>query len=318
LLESRTSFTELAKICGISVTAVIRRYSRLKKTGIVTGEHMYLNPLSVGYESIAEVGIILRDLADREKVIERLRAKTQVRFPGPGLGKYDMYGLLLARKLNELSEIVQYVDVKPYVKRLDVLIFADLWDNPWHPENLIVKPSEQKNTVPSSNRTRTKFEQVQLDNVDIKILKALIKNSRVAFNEIAEKLNISTANVIKRYHFLREKNVLNLSSITLDLSKLGYKAIADSYLKVENRSAIPEIEAQLLQIPNLTFCAKFVGGVYDMRIAVIISDLDDFFSLKKQIYSIKNIKNAEFYLFGPTPPWPDDFIGQTLISIQDK
>jgi DNA-binding Lrp family transcriptional regulator len=252
-------------------------------------------------------------LADREKVLERLRTKTQVRFPGPGLGKYDTYGLLLARKLNELSEIVQYVDIKPYVKSLNVLIFADLWDNPWHPENLVVKPSEQKNMIPSTNRSRKKFEHVELDDADIKILKALMENSRVAFIEIAEKLNISTANVIKRYHFLREKNVLNLSSITLDLSKLGYKAIADSYLKIENRSTMPEVETQLLQIPNLTFCAKYVGGVYDMRIAVIISDLDDFFALKKQIYSIRNIKKAEFYLFGPTPPWPDDFIGQTLI-----
>ena len=32
LIESRTSFTELAKICGISITATIRRYNRLKKT----------------------------------------------------------------------------------------------------------------------------------------------------------------------------------------------------------------------------------------------------------------------------------------------
>ena len=158
-----------------------------------------------------------------------------------------------------------------------------------------------------------KFEQVPLDDIDIRILKALMENSRVGFNEIAEKLKISTANVIKRYHFLREKNVLNLSSVTLDLSKLGYNAIADIYIKVENRSTMPEVEAQLLQIPNLTFCAKYVGGAYDMRIAVIISDLNDFFVLKKRVYSIKSIQRAEFYLFGPIPPWPMDIISQTLI-----
>ena len=67
LAESRTSFTELAKICGISVTAVIRRYGRLKKTGIILGEHMHLNPLSLGYESVAEVGI-LTGLENQKKV----------------------------------------------------------------------------------------------------------------------------------------------------------------------------------------------------------------------------------------------------------
>ena len=157
MIESRTSFTELAKLCGISVTAVIRRYSRFKKNGTIIGEHMYLNPLSVGYESIAEVGLTLTNLADREKVIERLRTKRYVIIPGPALGKYDIYGILLARKINDLSEIVQSIDIKPYVRNLDVLIFADLWDSPWHPENLIVKPSEQKNMIPRANTSQNEI-----------------------------------------------------------------------------------------------------------------------------------------------------------------
>ena len=111
----------------------------------------------------------------------------------------------MARKLNDLSEIVQSIDIKPYVKNLDVLIFADLLNTPWHPENLIVKPSEQKNMSPKVNRTQTKLEQIPLDEIDIMIAKELMENSRVGFNEIAEKLKISTANVIKRYHTLREK-----------------------------------------------------------------------------------------------------------------
>ena len=78
LKESRTSFTELAKICGISITAIIRRYNRLKKTGIICGENMYLNPLSAGYESIAEIGI-MTDLADKEKVAQALSKRQSER-----------------------------------------------------------------------------------------------------------------------------------------------------------------------------------------------------------------------------------------------
>jgi Lrp/AsnC family transcriptional regulator for asnA, asnC and gidA len=321
LVESRTSFTELAKICGISVTAVIRRYTRLKKTGIILGEHMYLNPISVGYESIAEIGI-LTDLADKEKVAEKvaesLGTKSFVRFGTNALGKYDIYGLVAARKVAELSEIVQHIDIKPYVKSLDVLIFADLWDNPWHPENLIIKPG-QENPVPNNGRPRKKFEpavidDAAIDDIDKNIAKMLMENSRVAFNEIAGKLKISTANVIERYHKLREKNVLNLSSITLDICKLGYNAIADAYIKVTNRANLSEVEAQLLKIPNLTFCAKFVGGVYDLRTAVSVSNFDDYFALKKMIYSIGDIKHAELYLFGKPKPWIGDFIGQTVLA----
>jgi Lrp/AsnC family transcriptional regulator, regulator for asnA, asnC and gidA len=291
---------------------VIRRYKRLKKTGIIVGEHMYLNPLSVGYESIAEVGI-MTDLADKEKVAETLKNKPSIKISG-SLGKYDMYGLLLARKLNELNELVQQIDIKPYVKSVDVLIFADLWKNPWHPENLVIKPFEQEKNISSTNKSPKKFETICLvDDIDKSIAKALMQNSRTPFNEIAEKLNISTANVIQRYHLLREKNVLNLSTITVDLPKLGYKAIADSYIKVTNRGTLNDVETQLLQIPNATFCAKYVGGTYDLRVAVTVSDFNDVFFLKKQICSIKNIKNAEFYIFENPGPWIGDIIGQTLI-----
>ena len=313
LVESRTSFTELAKICNISVTAVIRRYERLKRTGIIRGEHMYLNPLSMGYESIAEIGI-MTDLADEEKVGELLRTNPRVKIAGP-LGKYSIYALLVAQKLNELNETVQQIDLKPYVKSLDVLIFADLWNNPWHPENLLVKPSEQENFITRPKKSKNKFEHVNLDETDISIAEMLMENSRTPFNAIAEKLGISTNNVIQRYQFLREKNVLNLSSISLDLPKLGYKATADSYIKVENRGNLPEVEAQLLQIPNASFCAKFVGGAYDLRVAVNVTDFADVFRLKKQVSAIKNIKAAEFYLAEIPGSWPDDFIGRNLLGV---
>ena len=57
LTDSRTSFTELSKICNITIPAVKNRFNRLKKTGIITSEFMYINPFSLGYESISEIGI---------------------------------------------------------------------------------------------------------------------------------------------------------------------------------------------------------------------------------------------------------------------
>jgi Lrp/AsnC family transcriptional regulator, leucine-responsive regulatory protein len=271
---------------------------------------MHLNPVSVGYESIAEVGI-LTDLADKEKVAEMLKAKPFVKIVGH-LGKYDIYAFLQARKLDELSQQVQQIDIKPYVKSVDVLIFADLWNSPWHPENLMIRPTEKEKNL-NSVGDKKKFQPILLDDFDKSIAKTLMGDSRTPFNVIAEKLGISTANVIKRYQCLREKNVLNLSTITVDLSKLGYKAIADIFIKVANRGTLPEVEAQLLQLHNATFCAKFVGGAYDLRIAVAITDFNDFSLLKKQIYSMLNIKNAEFYLFENPRYWLKDFVGQDLI-----
>lgn len=312
LMESRTSFTELAKRCNISVTAVIRRYKRLKKTGIICGEHMYLNPFSVGYAGILEIGI-MTDLADIEKVAESLRTKKSILILETPVGKYTITGLLKVPKIDDLNEEIQQIDIKPYVKSLDILIHAEPWNNPWHPENLVIKTSEGEKLIKKPAKSKTKFEHVSLDEIDKSIAKMLMKNSRITFKKIAEKLEISTNNVIQRYKSLREKNVLNLSSISIDLFKLGYKAITDCYIKVENRGNLPYVEAQLLQTPNAIFYAKFLGGVYDMRVAVIVAKFKDVFRLQKQIRSIKNIKTAEFYLHDIPGPWPVDYIGENLI-----
>ena len=315
LIESRTSFTELAKICGISITAAIRRYSRLKKTGIICGENMHLNPLSVGYENIAEIGI-MTDLADKEKAAQALSKRHSVRietFNASPLGKYNIYGQLRARKLAELTQLIQRIDIKPFTKSLDVLIYADLWNNPWHPENLVVLPSEREKFIIKTRKSIPNFEHAALDETDKLIMKMLMENSRVAFKDIAEKVKITTKNVIQRYQSLREKNVLNLSTISLDLFKLGYKAILDIYINVDNRGNLNDVEAQLLQTPNLVYCAKFVGGAYDLRVAIVLSNFEDVFRLKKQINLIGNIRKTEFYIHEIPNPWPSDILGPTLL-----
>jgi Lrp/AsnC family transcriptional regulator for asnA, asnC and gidA len=313
LRESRTSFTEMATMCGISVTAIIRRYRRLKKAGIILGEHMYLNPLSVGYGSMVEIGIIT-DLADTEKFIESLKIKSLTLVSSNPIGKYNITGLARALKLDDLMEQIQKMDIKPYVKSLDTLIYSELWKNQWHPENLVVKPSKEEKTIKKHENSQTKFEQVSLDETDKSIAQMLMDNSRMSFKKIAEKLEISTNNVIQRYKHLREKNVLNLSTISVDLYKLGYNGITDCYIKVENRGNLPDVEAQLLQIPNAIFCVKFLGGAYDIRVAVMVSDFEDIFSLKKDVRSISHIKKAEFYLHDIPPAWPVDFIAGDLIK----
>jgi DNA-binding Lrp family transcriptional regulator len=79
--------------------------------------------------------------------------------------------------------------------------------------------------------TRTSFTE---------IAKILSQNSRAQFKKIAEQLNISTKTVINRYKRLRG-HVLTLSTITVDLKKLGYNAIATLFMKAVNKSKILEM-----------------------------------------------------------------------------
>ena len=57
LLESRTSFTDIADECEITVTAVRMRYKNLWKQGVINGEVMLVNPHSLGYQHIVDLCI---------------------------------------------------------------------------------------------------------------------------------------------------------------------------------------------------------------------------------------------------------------------
>ncbi len=300
LHESRTSFTELAQICDLSITAIIRRYNRLRNSGIICAENMHLNPLSVGYQSMAEIGI-MTDLADKEIVAHALSNKQSVNLTA-ALGKYNIYGVVVAQTLSEMMKLVEQVDMKRYVKSLDLLIYADLSHSPWHPENLVIEPlQKESNTI--IERPVADFESVLLDETDKRLARLLVQNSRMPFNEIAKQLQIPIKSVFQRYKNLREKNAFHLSTISVDPSMLGFVAVLDTYINVVNREGLPELEKQLLQIRNLTFCAKYVGGAYDLRVAIPVSGFSEVFELQKKINSMGNIKKAEHYLHEIPQRW---------------
>jgi Lrp/AsnC family transcriptional regulator, regulator for asnA, asnC and gidA len=305
-------------MCGISVTAVQRRYRRLKETGVINSENMHLNPVAMGFENVAEVGIET-NFADREKVLDSLRNIPALRifnFAGnfETIGKYNIYGLAIGKRLDQLTETVGKIDSNPLVINVDLLIDAEPWISPWHPENLRVNLAEQEKVIKRPQKTDNRFEPTYLDEIDKGIIKMLMQNSRVPFNKIARKLNSSTATVIRKYKLLREKKVLTLSSIAIDLKKLGYKAVLDTFIKVDKRSDSPQTETQLLEIPNVIFFSKYVGGAYDFRTGTIVAEFQDVSRLKKQICSMSNIKTSEFYINEVVYPWPFDLLGHTILD----
>jgi len=219
LKEARTTFTEIAKDCKISVVAVRMRYNHLKKLGVIKGEIMQVNPYSLGYKCVGNIGI--NTAVENEKaVIGFLKKKFPSTYPVPSWGRYNLGIRIVKRNIEEWAEALHILDSNPHIKLADPLI----WLNPMgmdHPENLEIKPLEnrgQENTI-EQNPTPIRKEQIQLDEIDRQIARILTYNSRISFRKIGIQLNISTQQVIQRYKKLRG-NVLTLSAVSLDLKKL--------------------------------------------------------------------------------------------------
>jgi len=310
LKESRTSFTEMAKECKITVGAVRMRYKRLCKDGIINGEVTLINPHCLGYRHIVDLEIVT-DTENEKQVATFLETKTQISqvicHSGNFLGKVAL------RDLNKLSKIIEELEVNHQIKRVNTLIWAEAV-NIEFPQNLVINPLKQDIHRKIDRPALTNLDQtpIEMDEIDRKIAAILSRKSRTPFRKIAEQLDISTKTVIQRYKKLRKK-IFTRSTITLNLNKLGYKALVNLYIKVTNRSKMNEIYGQLLQIPNVIVIIRLVGN-FDLYVAVVLEDFDNLFKTRELIGKINYIEEPHEFLVPSPPSWPFNLFPALLES----
>ena len=301
LRESRTSFTDIAKSCGISVGAVRMRYAQLKENGVVTGETMQVSPHSLGYRYVSDLGI--QTSADQEEaVLEFLKSKPYLSHTGGPFGKYNFWTKVVLHDMQELTGILADLESNPSIKHVDTFTWAEAV-NLERVENLVISPlafeSPQKTLAVANS---VSFTEIKLDEKDRYIAKILSSSSRTPFRKIASQLGISTKNVIQRYKRLRNK-VLMYSTITVDLTKLGYSAWAHMLIKITNRSKVAEVCSKLLQVPNIIVLIRYIGP-YDLYATLAVADFEQLFKSEERIRRIDGIEHADLYLSPIYPKWP--------------
>ncbi len=310
LKESRTSFTDLSKICNITVGAVRMRYKKLWRIGVINGEIMQVNPQSLGYKCISDIGI-LSNIEDEKKVLSFLESRTYIQYVIRVYGKYNIRAKVALVDMQELAAILEDLESNELIKQVDAMIWAEV-ANTDHPENLVINFNngvEKKQTSTPHNVPATKLP-VEMDELDRKIAKILSQHSRTTFRKIAEQTGISTKNVIQRYRRLRG-TVLTLSTVTVNLKKLGYNAHAFAFVKVANKSKVQEIYNQVLCMPNMLAATRLIGP-YDLALILSLQEFQELFKFKENMRKINGVEDTEIFLGPALPTYPLNLF-QTLL-----
>ena len=92
----------------------------------------------------------------------------------------------------------------------------------------------------------------RLDETDHLILDILLENTRVAFTDIAKKLNISAGTVHVRVKKMEESGIIQGSTLTVDYEKLGYSFVAYVGIFLENTSQTKFVLQRINEIPYVT------------------------------------------------------------------
>ena len=318
--EPRTSFTELSKDCKITVQAVRSRYERMKKNGIINGAIMQVNPKNLGFDCCG-VLVITTESGKEDEVRDYFKTKDCVVNDYGYASNMNMVKIVGLRDVESFVKVVDELKARPYVKSVEPSIWIDQ-TNMVHPENLIVAPykeSEMKiqtekttqadlperQITPSPHRDldNQNFKEIQIDEIDWKIVKIISQNARISFSKIAKQVGIATNSVIKRYKKLRKNNVLHLSSIQVNLEKLGYKAMAVLSLKVSKGSNTSKIYEQMVQMPNVIITIRTLG-LHDLMITVPLTEFEQLFKLKNTISKIPGIEKIAVEIHMPYRKWP--------------
>lgn len=107
-----------------------------------------------------------------------------------------------------------------------------------------------------------------LDEFDIKIIKELEKDGRMAFSTIAANLKISNTMVHQRVNRLTEQGIISGIKPLVNEKKIGYDWASFTGITLNKDSDSERIIEALKQIPEITEC-YYVTGSFTLYIKII-------------------------------------------------
>ena len=98
----------------------------------------------------------------------------------------------------------------------------------------------------------------EIDQSDLKIIKALENDGRASFMDLAKKLKMNESTIRKRVLALQRKGIIRRFTIELDPAKIGLKTIATVGMDVEPTALLNTVQ-KLCEIPEIRSVATSTG-----------------------------------------------------------
>lgn len=142
-----------------------------------------------------------------------------------------------------------------------------------------------------------------VDQYDIAILEQLQKDGRLANNQLAEKIGLSTAPCWRRVKALEERGVITGYKAILDSKQLGYGIEVFSHVTLENHHAetVEEFNSMLQGSPLILNC-YMTSGDADYTLHIVAKDMEQYQTfLSEKIMTLSCVRsvNSNFVLKKP-------------------
>ena len=129
-----------------------------------------------------------------------------------------------------------------------------------------------------------------MDEIDIKIISLLQKDSRLSFNRIAKELGISVGTAYNRIRGLEEKGVLRGYTAIIDPVKVGYQLTAIILIQAEGKHLL-EVESEIARMGNV-ISVYDITGEFDVAVIARFKDRFDMNKFIKALLKMPYVKRT--------------------------
>lgn len=134
--------------------------------------------------------------------------------------------------------------------------------------------------------------EVKLDKLDYQVLNELLKDGTLSFVEIAKNIGSTPYTVRRRYERMKKDGYIFMSTVSIDLSKLGYEGKILLLVSVQPNSNRLETIEHIKNMRNVMVVTEIMGH-YDIMAIALVTDLYSVKSLVTQARKAPHIQRVE-------------------------
>lgn len=283
--NSRQSNAQIAKAVGVSKDVVNYRIKQLESNGVIQYYAAIIDTSKLGYMNIRII-LSLTNLnpKGRNALINFLISYEEVFFVSVHESNSDIVVGYLTKDLSLLHEFMNLLKMD-YSNLIDSIDFA-FYDTLYHLHRKYLTNSTPHVEVIKGGDTP------EHDELDIRILKLLAADARIAVSKLSRDLGKPVTTIISRIRNLEKRKIILGYSTILSSSKLGME-----YIKIEAKLSEPDEKNGMVeyckQHPHIIYYMKTTGN-WDIEIFVeiesmaklgeIIQEIQKKFPIKKLVY----------------------------------
>jgi len=281
-LNARQSDSEIAKKVRLSRDSVRYKINRLIENGYINYFMTLLNSMKLGYDWYRTFFKFQNLTLEKEKEIINY-LKKRASWISKVEGVWDLNTGIFVKNIYEFRDLINEFLLKysSFVVRYDVAIVTREWS--YHRDYLVGKKIKTTKPIVMGFNSNKEYEIVNIDKIDYKILKTILKNARMKTIDIARE--ISATEMIVRYRLkkLIENGIIIGFKPFLNVNKLGYIYFKLHFsLQNMDYKKKSSIMSYIHLHPNTVHMTELISGA-DLETEFQVKDNEEFYGFIKDL-----------------------------------